>query len=180
MSDAKAESRKRIANLFGDLARTCAEICREMGGDPSAAMSGGEGAIASDEDLDGDHGNPAIKYDPKKWKGRSFKNRRYSDCPPDYLAAVASFLDWSAANPKEGKEQYARFDRMNAARARGWAKRNAGMSPDGDEPSGPPEVPFAPPPFSAAPAAPAPVAPDTSFDPDSFDPSNGAPDWTVP
>jgi hypothetical protein len=81
------------------------------------------GDVAPDSDLDGEHGNPVIRRDPKRWEGESMVGRCYSDTSPEFLDCLAGFLEWSAKNPREGKEKYADYDRRDAARARGWAKR---------------------------------------------------------
>lgn len=81
------------------------------------------GPIASAADLDGQHGNPTVRFDPRAWKGSSFKGRTYSECDPEFLETLAESLDYSAGHPKPGKEQYAKNDARDAARARGWAER---------------------------------------------------------
>ena len=97
-----------------------------------ATASSAGPTIASDADLDGQYGNPIVKTDPKKWRDagkENMKGRRFSECPPDYLDEVASFLDWSAGKADEKNETTAKgkpisgFKRADAARARGWAKR---------------------------------------------------------
>ena len=107
---------------------------------PAAASSPG---VADDADLDSEWGDEVIKKDPKRWiekGGESFAGCRMSECPPDYLMAVASLFDWMAdqdekkgktyVNKKTGKEQpTAPFSRKSAARARGWAKRNKDKAP---------------------------------------------------
>ena len=87
-------------------------------------------ALASDADLDGKYGNPAIAAkDPRDWNGPSMKGRLFSECPPEYLDLVASRLDYFAQKADaEGKttssgKPAAPFNRADAARARGWAKR---------------------------------------------------------
>lgn len=98
---------------------------------PAAPASGGggqreEGATAPASDLDGPHGDPVIKYDPKPkyWNGPSFVGACFSGSAPDYLDATAKYLDacaWGAA--KDGDERKAGFKRLDASRARGWAAR---------------------------------------------------------
>jgi hypothetical protein len=89
-----------------------------------------KGAIADDSDLDGPHGDPMIKYDPKKWienGGKSFAGKRFSQCSPEYLDAVASFQDWKVKDntkkPGPDSEKKIKFALLDGARARGWAKR---------------------------------------------------------
>lgn len=89
-------------------------------------------AIAPDSDLDGQYGDPEVRADSPQWikqGGDSYKGMRYSLCPPDYLEALASFMDWQAgkdeATGDPEKLKYAGYKRRDASRARGWAKRNA-------------------------------------------------------
>lgn len=114
--------------------------------------SGSTGEVAPDHDLDGEHGNPAIRKDPHKWDAErdgSFIGCTYSECPPEYLDMVASTNDWRAdqddakgaageKNPK-GYPKSGRFARMDAARARGWAarKRREGGGAPGRAPAPP-------------------------------------------
>ena len=76
--------------------------------------------------LDGERGDPEVRFDPKIWRGESFKGMRFSDTTPEFLDMLAESYDWMAANPKQGKEQYAGRDRDTAALARGWAERKRG------------------------------------------------------
>jgi len=92
---------------------------------PSAPSQGGppQGTIAADADLDGAHGNPTVRTDPKRWTGESMVGRTFSDCPADYLDELASLFDWQAGKDEEKGDQRARFKRLDASRARGWAAR---------------------------------------------------------
>lgn len=104
-------------------------------GQPVAARPA-QGATppADDADLDGPYGNPEIKFDPKRWSGQSFVGCRFSDCPPDYLETLAGYLDWQARVADEKNEMLnngkpkSHYKRLDAARARGWARRNASKS----------------------------------------------------
>lgn len=107
----------------------------------TTGSSSGGGSVASDYDLDSDWGNPVIQKDPKRWTdggGESFAGCRMSECPADYLDAVANLYDWMADKDDEagrnGKTYFNKkqnkdvrvdgsFKRKDAARARGWAKR---------------------------------------------------------
>jgi hypothetical protein len=122
---------EKLKALHAEMGRVIAS----MSGGASAPTANG-GGIADDRELDSQFGDPTVKFDPKRWTGPSMKGRRYSECPSDFLTELASFLEWSAANPKAGKDpKYADYDRKDAARARGWAQRNAGKR--FDAPSGP-------------------------------------------
>jgi hypothetical protein len=88
--------------------------------------------IASDADLESAYGNPEVRKDPPRWTGQSYAGCRMSDCPPDYLENLASFYDWKAkkddeANAVDAKgNPKSKWSKLDAARARGHARRNAG------------------------------------------------------
>lgn len=78
--------------------------------------------IASDADLDGQHGDPVIKAkDPRDWSGPSMVGRRFSQCPAEYLDLLADRYDYFAS--KETDPKKARYNALDAGRARGWARR---------------------------------------------------------
>lgn len=91
-----------------------------------------DGEIASDHDLDGQYGNPMVRFDPKPkyWPGDSFAGYQFSECPPDYLDATARYLDACVYMANKGGDEEAirkaSFKAKDAARARGWAKRIRG------------------------------------------------------
>ncbi len=97
----------------------------------ASPAQGAAPAIADDRDLDGEWGNPAVRKDPKRWTGDSYVGRSYAECPPDYLEMLADLLDWMAGKAAEknemtsGGKPRADFLRRDAARARGWSRRNA-------------------------------------------------------
>lgn len=108
-----------------------------------ARMPAAPAVVADDADLDGQYGDPVIQQkDPRDWTaggGETMKGRRFSQCPPEYLDQVASRLDYFAeVAEKEGKKtsngkDVAPFNRRDAARARGWAKRlRGGWKPPAD------------------------------------------------
>jgi len=86
-------------------------------------------AIASDRDLDGKHGNPIVKFQPRDWMGESCKGKPMSECPPAFLDMLAETFDYFAKKAEETNEMtnsgkaVAPYKRADAARARGWAKR---------------------------------------------------------
>lgn len=113
----------------------------------SALESGGAGKapggeVADEADIDSQYGDEVIRKDPKKWiedGGESFASCRMSECPPEYLRAVASLHDWMAKKDEEQGRTYkdkktgkdrptAPFARKTAARARAWAMRNAAQA----------------------------------------------------
>lgn len=88
--------------------------------------------IAPDADLDGQHGDPVVKYLPRDWdkaKQGDYTNRRMSEMPPDLLDMLAKMYDdFAAKDEAEGRKTSggkatAPLKRKDAARARGWAKR---------------------------------------------------------
>lgn len=86
-------------------------------------------AVASDRDLDGPHGDPMVKFMPRDWTGPTFKNRRFSECPPDLLDLIADTFEWFGDQAEQKDERTASgkpvapYKRADAARARGWAAR---------------------------------------------------------
>ncbi len=94
-------------------------------------MVSGAASVADDGDLDSQFGNPTVRKDPTLWirgGGASYEGKPFSECPSDYLLSLASFFDWQAGKDEaEGtpeKLKYAGYARKDAARARGWAKRD--------------------------------------------------------
>lgn len=99
--------------------------------------------LAADRDLDGQYGNPVIKFNPRDWTGPSFKGRHFSECPAPFLELVAETFDYFAEQAEakheltnQGKPA-APYKRSDAARARAWAKRIR----DGWQPRAPLAVP---------------------------------------
>ena len=117
--------------ILEQLARMEAKIDRLLGQQAASAAPG----IAPDSDLDSQWGDEEIRKDPPRdWSGDSHKGRRMSECPPEYLDALAGYFDWKAGKEDEeaqrldGEEQskkrkYAGYSRKSAARVRGWAQR---------------------------------------------------------
>lgn len=95
---------------------------------PSAA-GGGAPTVATDADLDGQHGNPVVMYPSNRWTGESFDGQPFSQCSPEFLLVHAEWLEYKAANPKPGKEKSAQYQASDAKRARGWALRNTRNPP---------------------------------------------------
>lgn len=137
------EFKSRIDALEKGNAALTARVAKLERGAPAStgATNGGGGGqsdrvqAASDADLDGQHGNPEVRYDPKEkhWSGASYVGRRFSQCPADYLDAMAKSLEASAwgldkgaeedPTDAEAKRKKARYKRIDAARAKGWAAR---------------------------------------------------------
>lgn len=106
--------------------------------------------MAQPADIDSQYGDPDIRKDPtaKYWSGTSYQGKKMSECPADYLEALAKYKDACAVmSAKEGtpdKLKYAGYDRRDAKRARAWAerKRKSGADPFGQRPEGDPDIPF--------------------------------------
>lgn len=86
--------------------------------------------VAAASDLDGKYGNPVIKArDPRDWTGESMVGRLMSDCPAEYLDMVAERAEFFAGKNDEAQalanngQPKSKYDRLDAARARGWAAR---------------------------------------------------------
>jgi len=104
----------------------------------SSSPTGG-GAVANDRELDSDYGDPVVRKDPKRWNvdvNGSYAGCNFSECPPDYLDALADLFDWMGDKDEEDGKMYkgkpsSVYKRKDAARARGWAKRlRAGWKPE--------------------------------------------------
>lgn len=96
----------------------------------SAGSAASGGAVAPDRDLDGKYGDPEVRMkDPRDWTGPVMKGRKFSECPPDYLDMIADRFDYFANKADEEGEKLengkpaSTYKRIDAARARGWAKR---------------------------------------------------------
>lgn len=135
MSDETLDLLRRIAK---DVADIKAAMAAGVGASAAAlgiattSGSGAGGGVASERELDSEHGDPIIRKDPPRWSGESFVGAHYSEATPEYLDDLASFNDWKASKNEgvEAKKKYAAYDRRDAARARGWAARlRAGWKP---------------------------------------------------
>lgn len=95
----------------------------------NARAAAGPKPVASDRDLDGQYGNPQVKFNPRDWSGVSCKGRPMSECPPDFLDLLAATFDYFGDQAEKKDERtdagkpVAAYKRADAARARGWAKR---------------------------------------------------------
>jgi hypothetical protein len=69
--------------------------------------------VASNEELDDRYyGDPLVRFSPRRWEGPDYSGSHFSECPPDFLQALADALVWRAD-----------MTLKDAARARGWARR---------------------------------------------------------
>ncbi|MFO0563011.1 MAG: hypothetical protein U0269_33630 [Polyangiales bacterium] len=118
---------KKLDQLLAKMAGASAGGASARGATPSA--SAGDKEIASDADLDSPRGNPEVRTVPKRWTGEDMRGRKYSDCEPEFLDMLADMLDWfankddeSGAVDKNGNPK-SKWGRLDATRARGWARR---------------------------------------------------------
>jgi hypothetical protein len=82
------------------------------------------GLFVDDAALDKPRANIKVGFDPRNWKGPSFKGKRASECSPEFLEAYAEALSWMAAHPKEGADpKKSEYNRLDSARARSWSRR---------------------------------------------------------
>lgn len=85
--------------------------------------------VASDRDLDGEHGDPEVKFNPRDWTGAPCKGLRMSQCEAGALDLLAEAFDYFAQEADAKNEitvagkSVSTYKRLDAARARGWAKR---------------------------------------------------------
>lgn len=82
---------------------------------------------ADDFELDGQYGNPRIRYPlkPRYWPTPDTNvGKTWSECTPDYLRAVVKYLQtYARMLRKDGDETKAGYKERDAARAEGWARR---------------------------------------------------------
>ncbi len=88
-----------------------------------AELERATGLYATNKELDSPGGDPVVRFAPSAWRGPSMLEKHYSECHPGFLDLLASTLTFMAENPKPGKEQYAKGNRLDAKRARSWARR---------------------------------------------------------
>lgn len=85
--------------------------------------------VADDRDLDSKYGDPELRFVPRDWTGADFKGYHFSQCPAELLDMVAETFDYFAGQAEAKNEltdkgkPVAQYKRLDAARARGWAKR---------------------------------------------------------
>lgn len=98
--------------------------------------------IADDRELDSQYGDPQVKFMPRDWTGDDYKGARMSECPAELLDMLAETFDYFARKAEESNEltssgkPVAPYKRKDAARARGWAKRNRVNGPRESQPVG--------------------------------------------
>lgn len=98
------------------------EAARRPAPRQAAIKPASSGEVATDRELDGQWGNPEIRFDPRDWKGDSYKKQHFADAPSDYLLMLAEAFESMAATEQDEKKKG--YKRKDAKLARGWAKRN--------------------------------------------------------
>jgi len=131
------EINEKLATLIGLVAHRAASAPAAGPARPSQDPP----RVASDADLDGRYGDPEIRAkSPRDWTGDEQLGKRFSQCPAAYLELVADRLEYFASmkesmiDPDPDTLKKARFERLDASRARGWAARiRAGYkAPEGE------------------------------------------------
>jgi hypothetical protein len=81
------------------------------------------GLFVEEASLERPKGDPVVAFMPNGFRGPDCKGKRFSQCSPELLEALAGALQRMADAPAPGKEQYSASNRRTAARARTWARR---------------------------------------------------------
>jgi hypothetical protein len=105
------------------------------------------GPAGSDIDTSDPKQDVAIRKDPtaKYWTGRGYVGRKLSECPADYLLAFARYKEACAYMAEkntpddETKMKYARYDKLDARRAKAFAARAEASQPRPTPPSSAPQ-----------------------------------------
>lgn len=120
---ADTEAIKLLRSIDGTLRKILQAIGQAM------PVNGGGAAVADDRDLDGEYGDPQVKFEPRDWHGENCKGLRMSECPAAFLEMIAETFDYFARKADDSGElanngkPVAPYKRRDAARARGWALR---------------------------------------------------------
>lgn len=117
-----ADDRVEVVRLLRSIDSSLKDIARSL-------VKAAPAEVADDRELDSQYGDPVVKFTPRDWTGDDYRDRRFSECPPDFLEMVANAFDYFAKKAEEADEKtstgkpVAVYKRKDAARARGWAKR---------------------------------------------------------
>lgn len=89
-----------------------------------------KGAPAGDKLLTGEYGDPKIFFDPRGWTGESYKGKKCSEAPPEYLdmyaeakATFARIAEEKGETLSNGKPK-ASYEWMDVSKIRGWARKH--------------------------------------------------------
>jgi hypothetical protein len=127
-TDPRLETLRLLTSIDATLKKLLVALAREPKHDAPIAP------LPAPVSLDGPYGDPIIKAkDPKDWTGPPQTGKHFSECPPAYLDLLADRYDYFAGRETDATK--AGYNRLDAARARGWAARlRAGWTaprPDG-------------------------------------------------
>ncbi len=88
-------------------------------------------AVASVQQIRGQYGDPKVNFDPKQWRGASYKGAKASECEADFCEAYAETLEYMARNPKpDADPKYVGYNRKDAKLFRRWAlEKRSGKAP---------------------------------------------------
>ncbi len=79
-------------------------------------------AVASPQQIRGKYGDPKINFDPKVWKGPSFKGSTASQASSEFLEVYAETLEYMAGHPKADSDpKFIGYNRRDAKLCRRWA-----------------------------------------------------------
>ena len=71
-------------------------------------------------------GDPIVRRDPPRWKGKSYAGLPMSLTEPEFLIMYADFEEWKGSKTLEDADQekrkYITYNLRNAALAKGWAE----------------------------------------------------------
>lgn len=103
----------------------------------------GMGVVAAtDEELDGQYGDPEVRLDPSDWRGESCVGKKYSECPPEFLQLLVKMLMWQYRKDRDedvktaGGKPRARYRLRDARLAKGWlARKEKGWNGGGRTPT---------------------------------------------
>lgn len=92
-------------------------------------------AVAPRKAILGQYGDPKVNFDPKGWKGRSYKGCKASECEADFCESYAETLEYMARNPKPDSDpKYVGYNRKDAKLFRRWAiEKRSGSVPKKDD-----------------------------------------------
>lgn len=126
----------RVLNLLERIAQALERQADAVEKSVAARVSRAAPGELSDAELDGNPRNdPAVRKDPKSWKGPPCSGRTLSQCPPEYLDVYSNAKEYQAEKErdeagtieepeaKKKKLQYAGYSLLDAKRARAWARR---------------------------------------------------------
>src|SRR5438270_4513380 len=98
------EIEERLDRIEKKLDQLMAMMRAGGGARPASATppaNGGAPVVITEADLDGQWGNPEVRFSPKRWTGPDNKGKRFSDCEPEFLDMLADAYEWFAQRDDE-------------------------------------------------------------------------------